>query len=651
MGKPLRALMVEDVEQDALLAVRDLRRGGFDVTFERVDTPEAMAAALAKQPWDIIISDYSMPRFTALLALGLMKERNLDLPFIIVSGTVGEDIAVEALRAGAHDFMAKGKFARLVPAIERELREAETRHERRRMERDLRMSEQRFQELFELAPDAIVITDAEGLITLLNRPAEALFGYSREELIGQPVEKVLPESLRDGHVGLPETYLAHGAPRAMGGGRSNLRGLRKDGTVFPVEISLGPINSSAGPQVAAAVRDVTGRVRLEEQLRQMQKMEAVGRLAGGVAHDFNNVLSVILTYGELLLANLKPGEPMRDDVEEIKKAGLRAADLTRQLLMFSRQQVLEPKVLDLNDVLTSMDKMLQRILGADVDLVSLPTEPLGRVRIDPGSIEQVIMNLVVNARDAMPTGGKLTMETDNVVLDEAYASEHLGVKPGPHVMLAVTDTGTGIDKATLPSIFEPFFTTKEAGKGTGLGLSTVFGIAQQSGGSVWVYSEPGTGTTFKVYLPRVDAAVDAVRSIAPPTTLRGFETILLVEDDDQVRAAARGILRRTGYHVLEARNAGEALLHSERHPGTIHLLLSDVVMPQMSGPELAKRLAKARPDMKVLCMSGYTDDSIVRHGVLEGHIAFFQKPITPAALTTRVREVLESPDGRTAGGA
>jgi CheY-like chemotaxis protein len=316
--------------------------------------------------------------------------------------------------------------------------------------------------------------------------------------------------------------------------------------------------------------------------------------------------------------------------------------------MFSRQQVLAPKVLDLNDLLTSMDKMLQRILGADVDLVSLPTLRLGRVRADPSNIEQVIMNLVVNARDAMPTGGKLTMETANVILDDAYAQAHLGVSPGPHVMLAVTDTGTGIEKATLARIFEPFFTTKESGKGTGLGLSTVFGVVRQSGGSVWVYSEVGKGTTFKVYLPRVDAAVETVGETLPPTTLRGSEAILLVEDDDQVRIVARGILRRAGYHVIDARNAGEALLHSEKHPTTIHLLLSDVVMPQVSGPELAKRLASARPDMKVLCMSGYTDDSIVRHGVLEAHIAYLQKPITPEALSTRVREVLDaSSDGST----
>jgi two-component system cell cycle sensor histidine kinase/response regulator CckA len=511
--KSLHVLLVEDSLDDALLVQREIERTGWAVTSERVEEAETMRAALAREHrWDIILSDWGMPRFNALDALYVLKETGLDIPFIIVSGSIGEEAAVSALRAGARDFVPKDRLSRLAPAIQRELRESEVR-------------------------------------------------------------------------------------RALG--------------------------------------------RTEEQLRQSQKMEAVGRLAGGVAHDFNNVLSVILGYGEMLLADMKPGDPMRADVEEIRRAGKRAADLTRQLLMFSREHVIEPRVLDLNEVLTGMDKMLQRILGADVELVSRPTQPLGRVRVDPSSMEQVIMNLVVNARDAMPTGGKLTMETDNVVLDEAYAREHLGVTPGPHVMLAVTDTGEGIDKTTLARIFEPFFTTKEKGKGTGLGLSTVFGIVQQSGGSIWVYSEPGKGTTFKVYLPVVDAAVETLRSVESATTLRGSETILLVEDDDQVRAVARGILGRNGYHVIEARNAGEALLQSERHGGTIHLLLSDVIMPQMSGPELAKRLASSRGGMKVLCMSGYTDDSIVRHGVLDARIAYLQKPLTPETLTRKVREVLD----------
>ena len=319
-------------------------------------------------------------------------------------------------------------------------------------------------------------------------------------------------------------------------------------------------------------------------------MEAVGRLAGGVAHDFNNVLSVIMSYGELMLEDLKPNDPMRDDVAEIQKAATRAAALTRQLLLFSRQQVVEPKVIDLHEVLVSMHKMLQRILGEDVDLVLVAPKSVGRVRADPSHVEQVILNLVVNARDAMPTGGKLTLETANVVLDEEYAASHLPAKAGPHVMLAVSDTGVGMDRETQARIFEPFFTTKEVGKGTGLGLSTVFGIVQQSGGNIWVYSEPGKGTTFKVYLPRVDAEVVAPTALATPATLRGTETILLVEDEVQVRTIVVSILRRQGYRVIAAQHAGEALLLCESHPEVIDLLLTDVVMPQMSGPELAKRL-------------------------------------------------------------
>jgi PAS domain S-box-containing protein len=503
--------------------------------------------------------------------------------------------------------------------------------------------------IVESAQDAIISKRLDGTITSWNAAAEHLFGYARREVIGKPITILVPSDRFDEERALIERITAGGRVDPY----ETVR-LRKDGTEVVVSISLAPIRDPTGKVVGASktAHDLTARrkaaaalQRAEEQLRQSQKMEAVGRLAGGVAHDFNNMLSVILSYGDLMLGEMKPGEPMRDDLEEIRKAGRRAADLTRQLLMFSRQQMLEPRVVDLNEVLANMDKMLQRILGADVDLVSLPSKPLGRVRIDPSSVEQVIMNLVVNARDAMPTGGQLTMETADVELDEAYAQEHFGVTPGPHVMLAITDSGTGMDRATLARIFEPFFTTKGSGKGTGLGLSTVFGIVQQGGGSVWVYSEPGKGTTFKVYLPRVDAAIERLRPTVPPTTVRGSEMILLVEDDDQVRAVARGILVKHGYHVIEARNGGEALLISEKHAGTIHLLLSDVVMPQMSGPELARRLASTRPGMRVLCMSGYTDDSIVRHGVLEARLAYLQKPITPEALATRVREVLDGKTG------
>jgi CheY-like chemotaxis protein len=311
-------------------------------------------------------------------------------------------------------------------------------------------------------------------------------------------------------------------------------------------------------------------------------------------------------------------------------------------LVFTRQQVVAPKVLNLNDVLGNMDKMLRRILGEDVDLVSALAPSLGLVLVDPSNVEQVVMNLVVNARDAMPTGGKLTIETGHVDLDDAYAEQHLGAKPGPHVMLAVSDTGTGMDRETQRRIFEPFFTTKAVGKGTGLGLSTVFGIVQQAGGSVWVYSEPGKGATFKVYFPRVDGHNFSVRPSLPPVTFRGTETILLVEDQEQVRNVALSILRKHGYRVLVAENAGEALLLSESNADTIHLLLTDVVMPNLSGAELAKRLTRTRPELKVLCMSGYTDDSVIRHGVLESAMPFLQKPFTPDSLARKVREVLNA---------
>jgi two-component system, cell cycle sensor histidine kinase and response regulator CckA len=353
------------------------------------------------------------------------------------------------------------------------------------------------------------------------------------------------------------------------------------------------------------------------------------------------VLSVIMGYGDLLLGDLKAADPMRESVEEIRNAATRAAGLTHQLLLFSRQQVMEPKVIDLREILASMDKMVRRILGEDVELVSRPSSAAGKIKVDPSHIEQVILNLVVNARDAMPTGGTLTIEAESVDLDEEFTVGQLPTKTGPYVMLAVTDTGTGIDRETQARIFEPFFTTKERGKGTGLGLSTVFGIVQQAGGNVWVHSELGKGTTFKIYLPRVDAEVDVPRPQAAPATLRGTETILVVEDEEQVRTIVVNILRRQGYQVMSAPHGEEALLICQRCPGPIHLLLTDVVMPQISGPELAKRLALTRPAMKVLCMSGYSDDSIVRHGVVETGVAFIQKPITLTSLAKKVREVLD----------
>ena len=498
--------------------------------------------------------------------------------------------------------------------------------------------------------DAIVSRRLDGTISSWNRAAERLFGYSAEEAFGQPIASLIPADRIDEEQRLFDRVLAGDAIDHF----ETVR-LRKDGTSVAVAVSLAPVLDGAGnvTGVSKTVRDLSAQhkaaadlQRTEDQLRQAQKMEAVGRLAGGIAHDFNNILSVVLSYSSIVIEALEPNDPMAGDIDEIRKAALRAADLTRQLLVFSRQQVIETKVIDLTELLAGMHKMLKRILGEDVDLVSTAAaSDLGRIRADPSNVEQVIMNLVVNARDAMPTGGQLTIETANVELDADYARDHLGSTPGRHVMLAVSDTGIGMDGATRARIFEPFFTTKDAGKGTGLGLSIVFGIAQQCGGSVWVYSELGQGTTFKVYFPWLDAVADAAVETVVPMTVRGSETILLVEDQEQVRAVAHEILRRNGYHVIVAQTAGEALLLCEKHPDTIHMLLTDVVMPQMSGAELAKRLALIRPEMKVLCMSGYTDDSIVRHGVLQSGIAFLQKPFTPTSLTRKVRDVLNEAAG------
>jgi signal transduction histidine kinase/ActR/RegA family two-component response regulator len=382
--------------------------------------------------------------------------------------------------------------------------------------------------------------------------------------------------------------------------------------------------------------------KVEEQLRQAQKMEAVGRLAGGIAHDFNNLLSVIISYTTMLSADVEPGSAIAQDLLEIKKAGERAADLTRQLLAFSRRQVLAPAVVDLNEIIARMDKLLRRVIGEDIELCTIPGPSLSKTKADPGQIEQVIMNLVVNARDAMPQGGKLIIQTANVDLDASFARLNLGVTPGPHVMLSVSDTGIGIDEATRARIFEPFFTTKEMGKGTGLGLSTVFGIVKQSGGSITVESTPGEGTTFRIHFAGTSEPPTEVTPYTVASSFRGSETIMLVEDEDQVRALVQGILKRHGYRVIEARHPSEALLLSTQCEETIELLITDVVMPQMNGRKLADRLRSSRPEMEVLYVSGYTDNAIDPDGVLEPGIAFLQKPITPVALTRMVRQVLDA---------
>ncbi len=421
MKRVVRVLLVEDSDEDAELVTRELRRA-FQLELERVQTAEDMSAALDAKSWDIVISDYSMPRFSGPAALAMLQSKHLDIPFIIVSGTIGEDVAVAAMRLGVRDYLLKTTLARLVPAVERELTETEARVARRQAESALRASETRFRDLFEVAPDAILLMDTEGKILVANVEAHQMFGY--ENLVGEDVEAVL--SLPESHaqrVVLRAEFFAD--PKSSRMGKStDIKARRKDGNMLPVEIAIGPSTFDGKPAMIAIVRDVSARRTLEERFRQTQKLEAIGSLAGGVAHDFNNLLSVILSYSSLVLGDLKAGDPIRADVEEIKRAGERAGDLTRQLLAFSRQQMLEPAVLDLNLVLAGMEKMLRRLLGAAVELSLLTFTRLAPIYADAGQIEQIVMNLVVNARDAMPDGGKLSIETANVELDAAYAAQH-----------------------------------------------------------------------------------------------------------------------------------------------------------------------------------------------------------------------------------
>jgi two-component system, cell cycle sensor histidine kinase and response regulator CckA len=515
---------------------------------------------------------------------------------------------------------------------------------------DRRRSEARLRAVVSTMSDGLVVADPAGNLLDWNPAALGMHGFASVEEVRRHLSEFQRTFVLTPPGGPPLPLDQWPMSRVLRG--ETLTDLelhvRRLDVARDVVISYSgsPVRGPDG-QVELAVltlHDVTARRRLEEQYRQAQKMEAVGRLAGGVAHDFNNLLTVINGYSDLLIDALPPGDPTRNLLDEIRKAGERSAGLTRQLLAFSRKAVVAPRVLDLNALVVDLEGMLRRLVGEDVSLAVRTHPRLGVVRADAGQLEQVLMNLVVNARDAMPRGGRLTIETRNAELGEDYARAHAGVRPGKYVMLAVSDTGHGIPPDVLPHLFEPFFTTKEPGRGTGLGLATVHGIVQQAGGHVGVYSEVGAGTTFKVYLPRLtDPAVGGVPASAVRAPVGGTETVLLVEDEGGVRALSRHILRTAGYTVLEASDGAEAVRVARGHPGPIDLLVTDVVLPGLSGRELAERLAAIRPRMEVLYLSGYTDDAVVRHGVLEEHVHFLQKPFTPAALTHKVREALDRP--------
>jgi len=646
-------LIVDDESNNRQLLEVMLANQGFRI--QTAATGEEALDAVAKEPPDLILLDVMMPGMDGYEVTIRIKTNPVTENILIVMVTALDDrnAKIRGLSAGAEDFLTKPvdrtelcvrvrNLLRLKVCSDRQQKYTRMLEEEVGLRTaDLVESERLYRSTFDAAPVGIVHVGLAGQWLRVNQRLCDLLGYSRVELQSLASQELMQlEDIANDAATFRQMTESKLERHVVDERRYRLR----DGSFVWARVNMSVHRDTEGHSqyFISVIEDITERRELEAQIRQASKMDAVGRLASGVAHDFNNLMSVVLSYSELLAVDLKDGDPMRSDLDEIRAAGKRAVDLTRQLLAFSRQQVLQPQVVNLNEIVGTMEKMLRRLIGEDVELSSSGVPTAGKVLVDPGQMEQVIMNLAVNARDAMPRGGKLTIETAEVELNESYASEHIGVKPGPHVMLAVSDTGTGMDKATQARMFEPFFTTKEAGKGTGLGLATVFGIVRQSGGTIWVDSELGRGTTFKIYFPQADRAAVAHSSSHPPDRrrLRGHETVLLVEDEECVRTLARTILTKYGYKVLEAPGGGEALLLSEQHAGTINLLLTDMVMPRMSGRQLAERLVILRPELKVLYMSGYTDDAIVRHGIQDSTIAFIQKPITPETLARKVREAL-----------
>jgi two-component system, cell cycle sensor histidine kinase and response regulator CckA len=664
-------LVADDNVTNLKLAAEILGGAGYRVRLAN-DSELALRSVQSKHP-DLLLLDIRMPGMDGFELCRRLKadEATRDIPVIFLASATETADKARAFELGAVDYVSKPVDAqellarvgtRLALAVARQqlmaqnlalqeanerLKEHHERLEQRVAERtaELASAHEKYRAIFNQALDGIVLMDAEsGLIVDCNPEFERQSGRSFEVLKTMRIWELRPRDLVEA---------ARAKFREIGevgsGSSGEFAYEWPDGTLVPVEYAAKVITLDGRTFQQAIVRDITERKRaeaaredLESQLRVSQKMEAIGSLAGGVAHDFNNLLSVILNFTGFALEELHDGDPIRGDLIEVKRAGQRAAGLTRQLLAFSRKQVLQPQVLDLNQVVAGIETMLRRVIGEHIALVRTEGPSLGLVEADPGQLEQVIMNLAINARDAMPDGGTLTIETGNVDLDAQYAAIHPSITPGQHVLLSVTDTGCGMDEQTLTQVFEPFFTTKEKGKGTGLGLSTVYGIVKQSGGNIMVCSEPGRGTTFTIHLPRSaehEVPPCPVKPIAAQA--RCSETVLVVEDEDAVRTLARRILAGAGYRVIEAANGGEALLACEAHRGEIHLLLTDVVMPRMSGKALVERLEPLLPGIKVLYMSGYTDDTVMHQGMLDPRARMINKPFSAEELTRMVRKVLD----------
>jgi two-component system, cell cycle sensor histidine kinase and response regulator CckA len=628
--EPASILIVDD-DPGTLQSIGDvLERRGHAV--RTATQARAALELLTDRSVDAAILDLHLPDVSGLVLLQAIKTSAPATEVIIITDQASATTAIEAINSGAFGYVTKPfKMDHLMATIDKALA-------KQRAERALWERTRSLETLIDAAAVAIVALDAAGRVTTWSRAAERMFGWKEHEVLGHSVPTI-PDARR--------AEFDQAAARNLQGEatlyESHRR--RKDGTLIDVLSSTAPIIDAEGlvSGTLAVIIDITERKQLEEQLRQAMKMEGIARLAGGISHDFNNLMTVISVRCHLVLGQLPADHPNRRDIKIIGDAGDRAASLTRQLLAFSRSQILDATVLDIDDVISDMKALLEPVLREDVDLIMDLDPSTGQVTADRGQLEQIILILAINARDAMPEGGQFTIGTRNVELDDAYVRRHVDARPGPHVVLTVSDSGTGMDAATRARIFEPFFTTKDIGKGRGLGLAAAYGIIHQSHGHITVDSEPGQGTTFRIYLPRPEAGATVEAAIEPSGLPRGTETVLLVEDEPSFRALARELLEMLGYTVLESEDVSHALRIAEGHAGTIHLLITDVVMPRMNGRTLAKAVQGFRPDIKVLYMSGYTDNVIIHEGILDPGTPFLQKSFTPSKLARKVREVLDPP--------
>jgi PAS domain S-box-containing protein len=638
-SSPLQFLLVGDREEDFFIIQDLLGRtpGGLIPRLDHVRTFEDALACLDRDNYELILFQHEPEDGICMRLLRALRERGATIPFIFLSEQADEATIADLAELGACDWVGKSELNEA--SLSRAIRYATNLHHQELQNKAAEQMLTKLLRAVEQSADLVMITNREGVIEYVNPAFEALTGYQQEEVIGQT-----PRLLKSGQQDpalyreLWETILAGNVFRGV------LANRRKSGELYYVEKTISPVRDAEGSitHFIASDRDISERRKLEAQLAQSQKMDAIGKLAGGVAHDFNNLLMVISAYAELMLDSLAAGNSLRRNVQEILTASRRAADLTRQLLAFGRKQMQALQVLDLNWVIQEVTQMLPRLIGEDIQLTVVPGRDPGRVKVDPVQIEQIILNLATNARDAMPQGGSLTIETAHVKLDESYVQRHSMVVPGEYAMVAVSDSGHGIPHEHQTHIFEPFYTTKEEGKGTGLGLATVYGIVKQNGGYIWVYSEPGMGTCFKIYLPCVQQPAEKFPLPAPTEEARGgSETILLVEDENAVRQSESEFLRLNGYTVLEAKDGKDAIRITQQHPGTIHLMVTDVVMPHMNGGELAQTLLVQRPAMRILFVSGYAENTVLRYGVdLTGR--FLQKPFSLKRLARKIREALDT---------